>query len=218
MDKKSHGHSFEQLQWNSLLKVAATSKVEGATKLKHLRLYAPKLPKDLLHAAARSETFTNDILRACTNNYQRANEFYKWTPETGSTALHIAAMSKHQCSEILLQSLTPRTLEAMATVTNIRQETPFSLVLKKNRLEMELRTNKVRILLQNGYKPTVEDLCNGCEHDNADDFKLLFLSGDILAHSKDPLRFLLVLALYCQKRSSQNGQATSKGTLETGKK
>ena len=218
MDNERHSGSLKPLQRNSLLKVAATSKVEGATKLEHLHRYAPKLPEDLLHAVARSETFTNDILRVCTNKYELANEFYKWTPKNGNTALHIAAMSKHQCSEILLQSLTPRTLEAMATVTNKRQETPFSLVLKKNRLEMELRTNKVRILLQNGYKPTVEDLCNGCMHDNADDFKLLFLSGDILGHSKDPLRFLLVLALYCQKRSSQNGQATSKGTLETGKK
>ena len=218
MDKKSHSDSLKPLQWNSLLKVAATSKVEGATKLEHLCPYAPELPKDLLHAVARSETFTNDILRACTNTYELADEFYMWTSKDRNTALHIAAMSKHQCSEILLQSLTPRILETMATATNIQQETPFSLVLKENHSEMELRTNKVRILLQNGYKPTVEDLWNGCMHDNADDFKLLFLSGDILAHSKDPLRFLLVLALYCQKRSSPTGQATSKGTFETGKK
>ena len=155
----------------------------------------------MLHAVARSETFTNDILRACTDENELAVEFYKWTTENGNTALHIAAMSKHQCSEILLQSLTARTLKAEAAVTNKERETPFSLVLKKNRLEKELRKNKVRILLQNGYQPTVEDLRNGCKYENANDFKLLFLSVDVLTYSKDPLRFLLVLALYCQERS-----------------
>ena len=139
-------------------------------------------------------------MRACRDEKKRAIELYKWTTENGNTALHIAAMSKHQCSEILLQSLTPRTLKAEAAVTNKDRETPFSLVLKKNRLEKELRENKVRILLQNGYQPTVEDLRNGCKYENANDFKLLFLSSDVLTCSKDPLRFLLVLALYCQER------------------
>ena len=218
MDKDSHNITLKPLQWNSLLKVAAKSKAEGAKKLEHLRQYAAELPEDLLHTVARSETFTNDILRACTNEYEHANKFYNWTSENGNTALHIAAMSKHQCSEILLQSLTPRTRKAKATVTNKYQETPFSLVLKNNHFEKELRKNKVRILLQDGYQPTMEDLRIGCVHDNADNFKLLFLSGDVLTHSKDPLRFLLILASYCKERSNMNGQATSKGTFETGKK
>ena len=219
--KTDHTDDHDQFQracdYNDLLKLAVTTKIDDVMKIQCLRnTYVLPLPDDLLHAVARSTSFRNEVLLACDdgNNF---NKRLTHLDECGNTALHIAAMSKQRCSETLVRTLAEKIGQAHRNTffTNRSKETPFALVLEHNRSEKELRQNKVMILLKSGYNPTLDDLKLGCKQTDGDDFKRLFLSADVISQSKDPIRFLLVLGSYCQHRFNEETQCQSSASKKT---
>ena len=221
-----HAHARE---YNRLLKLAVTTKIDDVMKIQCLRKTNPlPLPVDLLHAVARSTSFRNEVLLACDEGNNFNKQLLTHLDECGNTALHIAAMSKQRCSETLVRNLAEKTLQATETLpkktiqvhrndflTNKSHETPFALVLKHNHSEKELRQNKVMILLKSGYNPTLNDLKLGCKQTDGDDFKSLFLSADVISQSKDPIRFLLALGSYCQHRFNEETQCQSSASKKT---
>ncbi len=210
-----HDHARE---YNRLLKLAVTTKIDDVMKIQCLRKTNPlPLPVDLLHAVARSTSFRNEVLLACDEGNNFNKQLLTHRDECGNTALHIAAMSKQRCSETLVRTLAEKTLQAHRNdfLTNKSNETPFVLVLKHNHLEKELRQNKVMILLESGYNPTLNDLKLGCKQTDGDDFKRLFLSADVISQSKDPIRFLLALGSYCQHRFNEETQCQSSASKKT---
>ena len=181
--------------------MAACSKTDVAVKIQYLydngARYTHKDPRgySVLHAAAQSETTTKDVVRICTDpNYLKLK--VKQRDRYMNTPLHIAAMSRKDGSDVLVGSLADKEQGGDPNSMNRDGKTAFRLVLKHNYDRKELRRNKLMVLLERGCLPTRRDFAE--YKGNADDFQNLFLSGDLVAKSHNPIQLLLVLGWYCQ--------------------
>ena len=185
-----------------LLMIAARSKSNPDLKLRYLKdfganpNYRDRRGFSVLHVVAQADT-TEKVLRACTNA-QLLHLGLDLTDKYGNTPLHVAAKSKHSCSEMFFGKVSGRELRGNPNAENIFKETPLQLVLRNNHSNKELRRNKVMLLLMNGCKPRLEDFEN--YEGDAEDFQKLFLSTEVLTKSTEPFQFLLVLARYCKER------------------
>ena len=189
-DTKGHGR---------LLMIAARSNTEADFKLRCLCEngadceYRDAKGFSVLHAVAQSETATEEILRTCTSTLPLGLDL---KDKYGNTPLHIAATSTHSCSDLLFGNLSDR--QGNPNALNNNKESPLRLVLRYNHSNKELRRNKVALLLMNGCIPTEEDFKE--YGGNADDFKNLFLSEDVIVKIQEPFQVFLALARYCKKR------------------
>jgi hypothetical protein len=197
-----------------LLMIAARSNIKADVKLRYLlekgadpTYRDPKKKLSVVHAVVQSPTATEKALLACTSNIPVWN-LHDLKDKEGNTPLHLAARATHSSSAMFLGKL----LEFEdANKLNDRDESPLSLVLQYNHSHKELRRNKVVLLLVNGCRPRVKDL-EGYKGD-ADDFESLFLSTVVLTKIQDHLRYFLVLASYCKKRSEEEEKKVM-GTLD----
>jgi ankyrin repeat protein len=185
-----------------LLMLAARSKYYPDLKLRYLKEfganpnYRDQRGFSVLHAVAQADS-TEKVLRACTNA-QLLHLGLDLVDFNGNTPLHVAARSKHSCSEMFFGKVAGREVRGNPNALNILKETPLQLVLRNNHSNKELRRNKVMLLLLNGCKPRLEDFSN--YEGDSEDFQKLFLSTDVITKSTEPFRFLLVLAHYCKER------------------
>lgn len=181
--------------------MAVNSKTDAVTKIRYLREsgadseYKTDQGYSILHIAAKSATATVDVLQACR---EHLNLRPNLTDSKNNTPLHIAAMSKHQGSDMLLHSLAAMTPSEHLNVLNDRNESPLRLVLRDRNSDKELRRSKVRYLLKQGYQPTRRDF-NEYKGDS-EDFKSLFLVDDVILRSNNPIQLLLFLGRYCKRR------------------
>ena len=195
-------HEANANEWNGLLlMMAACSKTDVAMKIKYLYAkgakytYSDPRRYSVLHAAAQSETATKDVVRVCTNK-SYLNLELKQRDRYQNTPLHIAAMSKKDCSDVLVGCLADKEQGGDPNSMNRDKKTAFRLVLKHNYDRKELRRNKLMVLLERGCLPTRRDFEE--YKGNADDFQNLFLSSELVARSHNPIQLLLVLGWYCQ--------------------
>ena len=182
-----------------LLMIAARSNTEADLKLRRLYekgadcKYTDARGFSVLHAIAQSATATEKILRTCTSTLKLGLDL---NDKYGNTPLHIAAKSTHSCSDLLFGKLSDR--QGDPNALNNSKESPLRLVLRYNHSNMELRRNKVALLLMNGCIPTEEDFYE--YEGDADDFKDLFLSKGVIVKIQEPFQVFLSLAKYCKER------------------
>jgi ankyrin repeat protein len=193
-----------------LLMVAARSKIQVRKKLGYLKnagadpQYKDSKGFSVLHEVARSDTATEKILKYCTDILQLSTDT---KDEYGRMPLHIAAMSNHACSEMLLEKLLDK-LPPNATCPH----SLFQLVLQ-NSSNKELRRRKIMLLLEKGYQPTMKDFDD--YKGDAEDFQDLFLSTEVFTSSQEPFQFLLFLATYCKGKLESARTKSAKSSCQS---
>jgi ankyrin repeat protein len=193
--------NFRQKNWEGrLLKLAVHCERDAAEKVHCLikeradTTYKGLDGSSLLHIAAHLPTTTEALIREVSTLYSNRESI---TDRKGNTPLHIAALSRHECSDKIVQDLLSAGLPLSPSDKNNNGDTPLRIVLRDSNSSADLRRKKIQFLLERGYKPT--------EHDfepyegNPDDFRSLF-ACDIIAESFDPVTFLVTLGRYCKMR------------------
>ena len=200
-----------------LMKYAATSNTDAAKKLSLL----PKLGANgsyrngqgcsVLHMAAQSTTATADVIRACIDPdpNRPVIEQVNASDKKGNTPLHVAAMNKHQDSDVLVRALVQ--LGGDPNRENIAGESPFSLAVKFSSSDLDLRRRKVVCLLENGCLPTDKHLKQYCG-DVAHFRNILSLDASTKSHR--PIKLLLCLARYCRDSSKRNNTENYEEALQ----
>ena len=195
-------HQAKANEWEGLLlMMAACTKIDAEMKIRYLHdrgaKYTYRDPRgySVLHAAAQSATADKGVVRICMDA-SYLNLTLERRDRYMNTPLHIAAMSKKDCSDVLVGSLADKEQGGDPNSLNRDKKTPFRLVLMHNYDRKELRRNKLMFLLERGCLPTKGDFEE--YKGNADDFQNLFLSSELVAKSHNPIQLLLVLGWYCQ--------------------
>jgi ankyrin repeat protein len=187
----------------TLLIMASYSSIDAATKIRYLydkgarHTYKDFRGYSVLHHAA--EAVTVDVVRACLDP-RYLNLKLNLRNTYGNTPLHIAAMSKKDGSDVMIGLLAEKEQGGDPNALNRYKKSPFRLVLEHNHDRKELRRNKLMRLLERGCLPSKRDLEG--YRGNADDFDNLFLSGELVMRSRNPIQLLLVLGWYCQSSAT----------------